>query len=328
MHDMELSQLRRFVAVVDTGSFMKAARHLNMTQQALSASIARMEELAGVRFLDRKRGGRVSLTAFGRLLLNRARTQIAMSERMMSEIRLLSDARGGSVSLGIGETMTGRPVAAAIRRFHRQEPDVQIRLIEGYTEAMIEKLMAGEVDFVAGGPSHDPAHGAELESRHLFEIRDVLVVRRSHPLAGRQGLALRDLLDFTWMIPAFRNDIYEAITLACRQAGLPPPARVIRSDALAIGAWLCMDDDYVLTVSPDMVGTLVELGAMVMLDLADTTLVRQACLITRRDNRPGPAASRLMAEILMEVERTRRFDANGRLTMADDGPPLKYKKIV
>jgi DNA-binding transcriptional LysR family regulator len=303
MHDIELIQLRRFVAVVDTGSFMEAARTLNVTQQALSASIARMEDMAGVRFLDRKRGGRVTLTVFGRLLLTRARTQIAMSERMLSEIELLSEARGGSVTLGIGETMTGRHVATAIRRYHRQQPDVQIRLIEGYTEVMIDKLIAGEVDFVAGGPSHDPAHGADLEYRHLFEIRDVLAVRRSHPLAGAREIALRDLADFTWMMPAFRGDIYEAIQVAHMRAKLPPPRRVIRSDAIAIGSWLCMDDDYILTVSPDMVGTLIDLGALVTLNLTDTTIVRHACLITRRDNRPGPAATRLMEEIVFEAER-------------------------
>lgn len=303
MHDIELILLRRFIAVVETGSFIEAARQMNITQQALSASIARMEEMAGVRFLDRKRGGRARLTVFGRLVLTRARTQIAMAERMQGELELLRDARGGSVTLGIGETMTGRHVATAIRRYHRQQPDVQIRLIEGYTETMIEKLVAGEVDFVAGGPSHDPAHGADLEYRHLFDIRDILVVRRDHPLAGARELSLRDLAGFTWMMPAFRGDIYEAIQVAHIRAKLPPPKRVIRSDAVAVGSWLCMDDDYILTVSPDMVGTLIDLGALVKLDLEDTTILRHACLITRRDNRPGPAAARLIEEIVYEAEK-------------------------
>ncbi|MET0365007.1 MAG: LysR family transcriptional regulator [Sphingobium sp.] len=304
MQEIELMQLRRFLMVVEAGSFMEAAQRMNLTQQALSTSIARMEEIAGVRFLDRKRGGKLSLTSFGRLLLARARTQIALSERMMGEIELLRDARGGSITVGIGETMTGRHVATAIRRYHRQQPDVQIRLIEGYTEMMIDKLMAGEVDFVAGGPSHDPAHGADLDYRHLFEIRDMLVVRQGHPLAGARSLTLRDLSDFTWMMPAFRGDIYEAIQLAYMRAKLKPPKRIIRSDAIAIGSWLCMDDDYILTVSPDLVGALLEVGALVTLDLADTTIVRHACLITRRDVRLNPAAQRLIEEIIFESERS------------------------
>nr|WP_047167609.1 LysR family transcriptional regulator [Sphingomonas sp. Y57] len=303
MHDIEITQLRRFITLVDAGSFIEAAQRLNITQQALSASIARMEEVAGVRFLDRKRGGRLSLTVFGRLLLARGRSQIMMAERMLGEIELLRDARGGSVTLGIGETMMGRHVATAIRRYHRQQPDVQIRLLEGYTEAMIEKLVTGEVDFVAGGPSHDPAHGIDLDYRHLFEIRDILAVRKNHPLAGARELALRDLAGFTWMMPAFRGDIYEAIQVAHMRAKLPPPKRVIRSDATAVGSWMCMDDDYILTVSPDMIAPMIELGALTVLDLSDTTLVRHACLITRRDHRLSPPAQRLMEEIIFEAER-------------------------
>lgn len=302
--DIELTQLRRFLAVVECGSFVEAAQHLNITQQALSSSIAKIEAGAGVRFLDRTRGGKLSLTIFGRLLLSRARTQLAMSERTMNEIGLLRDARGGSVTIGIGETMAGRPLATAIRRFHAQQPDVQVRLIEGYTEMMIDKLIDGEVDFVAGGPSHDPAHTADLEYRHLFEVRDVLVVRRGHPLAGAGKLTLAQLADYTWMVPAFRGDVYDAILLAYMRAKLDPPQHFIRTDAMAVGSWLCLDDDYVITVSPDLVGTLVELGALVTLDLADTTLVRHACIITRRDVKLGPAANRLLEEIVFEAERS------------------------
>ncbi len=304
MYDIELTQLRRFIAVVEQGSFIEAAEKLNLTQQALSSSIARMEEMAGVRFLDRKRGGKQSLTLFGRLLLARGRTQIALAERMAAEIELLRDARGGSITIGIGETMTGRHVATAIRRYHRQQPDVQIRIVEGYTESMIDQLIAGEFDFICGGPSHDPERAALLDFHHLFEINDVLVVRKSHPLAGARELALRDLQDFTWMMPAFRGDIYEAIQVAHMRAKLPPPKRIIRSDAIIIGLWLCLDDDYIVTVSPDMVSPLIHLGGLVTLDLSETTILRHACLITRRDTKLSPAAHRMTEEIIFEAERT------------------------
>jgi len=53
--DLDITLLRRFVAVVECGTFVAAAQKLCITQQALSTSIAKMEELAGVKFLDRKR---------------------------------------------------------------------------------------------------------------------------------------------------------------------------------------------------------------------------------------------------------------------------------
>lgn len=301
--EIDVGELRRFVAVVEAASFVEAARRLNITQQALSTSIARMEARAGVRFLDRKRGGRVTLTLYGRLLLSRARTQIALAERMMREIGQLRDARGGSVAIGIGETMTGRPVADAIRRYHAEHPDVQLQLVEGYTEMLIDRLLAGEVDFVAGGPSHDPAVAGDLEFRHLFEIRDVLAARREHPLAGAERVSLADLARFPWIVPAYRGDVYDAIQLAYMRAKLAPPARVLRSDAMTVGSWLCLDDDYIVTVSPDLIGPLLQLGGLVTLTPTETTLVRHACIITRRDVRLTPAAAGLMEQIVFEAER-------------------------
>ncbi len=300
--DIELGQLRRFLAIVDCGTFVDAAAVLNITQQGLSSSIAKMEEAAGVRFFERTRGGRLALTVFGRLLLTRARQQLVMADRMMSEMRLLRDARGGSVTVGFSETMTGRHVATAIRRFHRQQPDVQIRLLEGYTGLMVERLMAGEVDFVVGSPTADPEISGELSFRHLFEVRDVLAVRSGHPLVSRRDLALCDLSGYTWMIPAFRGDVYEAINLAYMRAKLPPPAHVIRSDAVVVGTWLSLDDDYILAVPPDMIGTLIELGGLKVLDLSETTIVRHACAITRRNVTLDATANRLLQEIIFEAE--------------------------
>ncbi len=301
--DIELIQLRRFLAIVECGTFVDAAEMLNISQQGLSSSIAKLEDTIGVKLFDRTRGGRLSLTAFGRLLVARGRAQLVMADRMMSELTLLRDARGGSITVGISETMTGRHVAAAILRFHRQQPDVQIRLVEGYTGVMIEGMLAGEVDFVVGSPTADPHIRSELNFRHLFEIRDVLAVRRTHPLSGRTKLKLADLLDYTWMVPAFRGDVYEAIQLACMRAKLRAPRQIIRSDAIVLGTWLCLDDDIIITVSPDMIGAMVDLGGLVTLDVEDTTIVRHACAITRVDVKLSGSASRLLEEIIFEAGR-------------------------
>ncbi len=304
MHlDIELGQLRRFLAIVDRGSFVEAAAVLNITQQGLSSSIAKMEAAAGVRFFERTRGGRLTLTVFGRLLLTRARQQLIMADRMASEITLLRNARSGSVTVGLSETMTGRHVATAIRRFHRQQPEVQIRLLEGYTGLMVERMMTGEVDFVVGSPTADPELSGELNFRHLFEVRDVLAVRRSHPLAGRRDLTLGELADYTWMVPACRGDVYEAINLAFMRAKLAPPRHVIRSDAVVVGTWLSLNDDYILAMPPDMIGTIIELGGLAVLDMHETTVARHACAITRRDVVLDAAANRLLQEIVFEAEQ-------------------------
>ncbi len=303
--DIETIQLRRFVAVVECGGFAEAARQLNITQQALSASIAKLEDMAGVRFLDRRRGTRIELTPEGRVLLARAHTHLSMTDRLMSEIGLMRDARGGTVAIGVGETMSGRQVASAIRRYHHQRPDVQIHIVEGYTEALIERLLTGAFDFVIGGPSYDRGDSDVLDTRHLFDVGDVLAVRRGHPLTRQRNVSLADLAKYAWIIPAYRGDVFKAVQAAYFNAALSPPKQIIRSDAVVLGMWLCLDGDYIVSVSPDMVSSMISLGAMVTLDNTDTALTRSACVITRRNTRLSPAAERLLEEILIETERER-----------------------
>lgn len=300
--ELEIIQLRRFAAIVEAGTFVEAARRLNITQQALSASMARMEDSAGVRFLERRRGSTIELTASGRLLLARARTYLAMSDRLMTEIAQLRDARGGTATLAVGETMTGRRVATAIRKFQESRPDVQLRLIEGYTEQFVDGLLRGEIDFVIGSTSHDLAGNDELEFRYLFEVNDVIAVRRGHPLADRATVSLQDLSSVGWIVPGFRGDTLKAVKHAYVTAGLPPPTRIIQSDAIALGTWLCLDGDYVVVVSPDLVSVLREFGIVAVLNAPEPRLVRHASVITRRYARLSPPAAALLAHILRSID--------------------------
>ena len=74
---MELRQLKRFLAVYDQGSLVLAAKSLGLTQQALSASLANLEEELGVRLFSRSPGGVTRPTDYGETLVRHARAQLA-----------------------------------------------------------------------------------------------------------------------------------------------------------------------------------------------------------------------------------------------------------
>ena len=62
---MELKQLERFLAVYDRGSLAEAAKSLGLTQQAISSTLANMEEEIGTRLFERAPGGVTRATAAG-----------------------------------------------------------------------------------------------------------------------------------------------------------------------------------------------------------------------------------------------------------------------
>ena len=83
--DLDLAQVRAFVAVVDHRHFGRAAQALNLTQPALSKRVARLEAGLG-RLLERDRGG-VALTPAGGRFLSAARRMLEVADRAVADVR-------------------------------------------------------------------------------------------------------------------------------------------------------------------------------------------------------------------------------------------------
>lgn len=293
---MEIKQLKRFLAVVEHGSLAAAAPGLGVTQQALGASITSLERELGMVLLERRPGGQTALTTYGDLLVRHARAILALEGRALEELHAFRDARGGSVMIGIGETFAPEVVAEAVQVFHERRPNVTITLIEDYSEVLVERLLDGKLDFVAGADIGGADQG--LVRFPVYAAKDIVIARAQHPLAGRQGLTLADLQPYTWMAPYSRPADAEVIRDAFLRAGLEPPARFIWTDAPSVGTYLLLMDDYLFMTSPALVtGPLMDrFKALVRLDVGEPTVERRASLIYTQSH-PNPPAMQLMEEI-------------------------------
>ncbi len=291
---MEIKQLKRLLAVIERGSLAAAAPHLGLTQQALGSSIANLEKELGVALFDRGPGGVTTPTAYGAMLAQHARAILASATRAEEELAAFRDARGGSVRLGVGESVAPDVIARAVRELHVSRPDVRITLFEDYSEILLDRLAQGQIDFIAG--SDDGTLDGELLRTPLYTCRDVIVVRSRHPLTGRKGLTLADLQPFTWMAPYSRPSDAKVIAQAFERANLPPPSRFIWTDAPIVGAQLLLMDDFIFMTSPAMVSDAIGLGrdAIVKLDIASPSVERRAGLTYQAVTKLNPSAMLLM----------------------------------
>lgn len=292
---MEIKQLRRFLMVVERGSLAAAAPMLGLTQQALGASIAKLEDEMGVVLLDRGPGGTTTVTSYGALLVRHAKSMLAAADRARQELHAFRDARGGSVSIGIGEAFASEVIADAVRDFHRARPEVTISIIEDYSEMLLDRLTEGEIDFIAGADTTRP--GDVLERFPLYTAEDIVIARASHPLARRRKLALRDLQPFTWMAPRSRPIDATIIAEAFRKQELEPPSRFIWTDARHVGMDLLLGDDYLFMTSPAMVTVSLRQKSIVALNIPVPTVERRAGLIFREETKLNPSAMALMDDI-------------------------------
>ncbi len=295
---MEIKQLGRFLAVIDNGNLSAAAKHLGLTQQALSMSLAKLEDEIGLRLFDRSPGGVTKPTRYGRALVRHARAQLASSTRAVDELHAIRDAASGTVTVGVGETFAAEIASKAISRLHGMRPEIRINVIEGYSELLLERLREGEFDFIAGGTGGLPLPD-DLTQELLYSSDDVVFARAGHPLAGRHGLELRELQDYTWMVPYSRSSDMNVVIDAFVREDLEPPKRFIGTDTFMLGMHLMLENDFVMMTTPALIGHEVAAGtgSLSVLDIDRPTVRRHAHLIYAAERPLTPVAAVLMQEI-------------------------------
>jgi LysR family pca operon transcriptional activator len=191
---MDLKQLRYFSAVVDHGSFRKAADALHISPPALSLSIKGLEEELGVSLLDRK-PGRVQSTSFGHSLYNSARD---IQHGVQSALDRLNEIRGiGNGRLAIGILPYGIPstMGKLIGRFCDRYPNLQVQIRLGSFDFLMGQLKSGALDFLVT-EVHGPLTDSKFAHEPLFRLRYALVVGHKHPLAGKRNLSLKRVMEY------------------------------------------------------------------------------------------------------------------------------------
>jgi len=159
MHrDIDISLLRAFLAVVETGSVTKAAGTLNLTQAAVSQQIKRLEELFDTSLFSRA-NRRLNPTASGERLVAHARRLIALNDEIWTLMR--APEFEGEVRLGVPHDIVATYLPAVLRRFDRAWPRVSVTLVSGGSVELLDKLDKGEIDLTLTTERTCPA-GAEL----------------------------------------------------------------------------------------------------------------------------------------------------------------------
>src|SRR6267142_2365211 len=118
---MRLQDLHVLVTVMEAGSMGKAAQILNISQPAISRSIAELEQALGVRLLDRHRQG-IEPTEYGRALLDCGVTVFDDLRKGVKHIEFLSDPAAGEIRIGCTPILGASFVPAVIDRLLQHYP--------------------------------------------------------------------------------------------------------------------------------------------------------------------------------------------------------------
>ena len=128
--NLDLTALRSFVTVAETGGVTRAAGFLNLTQSAVSMQLKRLEEALDLQLLDRTSRS-VSLTASGEQLLGYAKRMLELNDEAWG--RLTSGEYEGQIVLGVPHDIVLPALPRVLARFAAEYPRVNVQLISSYT---------------------------------------------------------------------------------------------------------------------------------------------------------------------------------------------------
>jgi DNA-binding transcriptional LysR family regulator len=145
MRNLDITTLRSFVAVADSGGVTRAAGFLHLTQSAVSMQLKRLEETLDLPLLDRS-GRTIGLTGSGEQLLVYARRMIALNDEVIG--RLTHQAFEGQITLGVPHDVVYPAVPLVLKQFHAAFPRVKIHLEASFTRILKEQYAKGECDVI------------------------------------------------------------------------------------------------------------------------------------------------------------------------------------
>jgi len=169
--NLTFQQLEALIAIVEEGTFSRAARRVHLTQPSLTKHIQNLEELVGVPLLLRGRGG-VSLTAEGRLVFHFARKLMKVREETADRLSRLVNGEGVEIEVAASTIPSVYILPKLISLFRQGYPQSKIIVVSSDSAGVTEMVEEGEV--ALGLVGYKPSSG-RLVAEVLGPDRLILV---------------------------------------------------------------------------------------------------------------------------------------------------------
>lgn len=185
-----LDQWLALQAVVDQGSFARAAEHLNRSQSSVSYAISRIEESLDVQVLEIK-GRKAELTEIGKVLLARSRKITADAQELEEAAHHLQKGWEAELHLVVDAAFPRDTLFASLQEFSRSCSKTRLEYEEAILSGAEERLLSGKADLAISHRIPPDRIGDEI-----IQIEFLAVARPDHPLHKLdRALTLEDLND-------------------------------------------------------------------------------------------------------------------------------------
>jgi LysR family hydrogen peroxide-inducible transcriptional activator len=271
---MTITQLEYALTVQRTGSFVSAARNLQISQPALSQQINKLEKEVGIVLFDRSVQP-IVCTDDGDQFLLRAQEIVSSSRSLLNFSEELQNTYSGDLYIGIIPTLSPFLVPLFTPSLQEDFPDLKLDISEMITEQVVDKVRRGDLD---AGIISTPIHAVGIKSEPLFYEKFFIYA------PGRQDsvmkMNIRNLnTDELWLLEegnCFRDQVTDLCHLNTGKLSKPMKYRCNSIDSLI----RIVDHQGGITILPEL--TTISLNEDQLPGLAPVEgKVREIGLITR-----------------------------------------------
>lgn len=223
------------LAVAEMHGYVRAGEHLHISHSAIHRQIRMLEQELGDRVFVRT-GRTVQLTETGHRLIDLARTikrEISNVELQIKDMQVLV---GGRLRIGTGTTTLVFFLPPVIERFRAQYPGVDIHLVTGTADQLIQELQAGNLDLglVSESPEGFPPE-RNVRYQRLFTEEFVVAVGKLHPLARRKAIQWSELAQVPLILFTRASRVRRLIDSHFQKALVEPQVLIELENEEAIG---------------------------------------------------------------------------------------------
>jgi DNA-binding transcriptional LysR family regulator len=301
--NINLNQLRVFVAVARLGNFTRAAERLHLSQPSMSLHIRQLEQDLGVRLFDRSTRS-VALTRAGDDFLPTAERLLDDVQSAVASVADLAARRRGRVAVAVLPSVAAELLPRAIAALHARHPDITVSLRDDVAELIPARVRSGEVDFGLGAID---TMDADIAGSPLVSDELIAVFSPSHALATASSTKTtwRALAKYPFVAMSRDSSVRRLTEQAFAHNGLVlEPAFEAKYMSTAIGI---VAHGLGVGTLPSSAVSMAHHAGLAHAEIGRPVMKRQIGIMMRRGRSLSPAAEALVAALKTAATKVRKM---------------------
>ncbi len=319
-------QLLLLLAIHEHHSLHKAADHLGMSQPAATKMLRDMEDLIGLKLFERGRRG-LQPTPYGEVMTRYAQGVAADLAGVRDELLAIHSGNVGKIRVGAIMAPVPQLLSDTLLSIQAQHPRLAISILVGTSDVLITALREEHLDVVIGRIP-DSWDGTSLVFEPIQDEALSIVCSPYNLAAQKPRLALKDLVEYPWVLQAHPSPMRKVIELSFVEARLALPLRIMETASMLLTSSLVRHSDM-LAVMPTLVAKHYEAqGTLAIVPLQIRKHLPPFGILTRKTRSIRPATQVFIQELKAMAHSPRprrRPDAPGKDAPGNEppAPPLR-----